>query len=788
MTFNNIPEELRILNQWVVWRLETTDDGKETKLPYNPQTGRMASVTDPSSWVTFDIACQAVAQGWFSGIGFVFTRNDPYCGIDLDATDDTEIFARQQKIYEMMASYNEFSPSGKGIHIIVKGAVPSGRKRAKIEIYSHERYFTFTGNIRIQAPIEERNELVNRLWEEMGPAATDQYFAGKISPDMFTDELLVKIRSAQNAELFNKLFSGDWSGYSSQSEADQALMNIIAFHTQNRSQIIEIFRMSGLGQRDKAKRLSYLTYTIDKAFDQQLPPIDMDNIINEANAALEAKRVASIPVQAFNPASNTHAAPVEPRLVEPDQFAGSNSAARSYDDFDLDYWRRNDPPGLMKLARDFIYQQAPRQVPEIAMAASIGLMAGMTGRAYNVSGTGLNQYLMMLAGTGRGKEAMSSGINKIVTAAVNGNEYPAIWDFLGPSDMASGSGLLKHLAERITPSFVSLTGEVGLRMQQLSAPNANMADVTLRRVLLDLYTKSGAGSVIRPTVYSDKKNNIEMIQSPAFTWLGESTPEEFYKALTEDQVRSGLLPRFTIIEYDGPRLGMNEGHDRHRPQPALIRAVQELAVTALTSMQSGKVIDVGMTGQAVQYAQTVNHYADTKINAATSDALAQLWNRHHLKVLKTAALLAVSLNAYHPVIDHHMIEWANALIMEGTLKVIGQFESGATGMNATHDTKQIRDLHHIIMKYVRGEYRLGVTELAQRDQFVISRSLLANKAYGLVSYKESKPNAAMTLNKVLKDMVAFGWLEQLNKAQTQEMFKTNADLFVIKDALINLNI
>jgi putative DNA primase/helicase len=81
----------------------------------------------------------------YDGIGFIFSPFDPYCGIDLDYTDDPAKFERQQLIYSNFNSYSELSPSGKGLHIICKGEVPAGRKREKIEVYSSGRYFTFTG-------------------------------------------------------------------------------------------------------------------------------------------------------------------------------------------------------------------------------------------------------------------------------------------------------------------------------------------------------------------------------------------------------------------------------------------------------------------------------------------------------------------------------------------------------------------------------------------------------------------------------------------------------------------
>ena len=332
--------------------------------------------------------------------------------------------------------------------------------------------------------------LLDKYWEEMGQSSTTNYYVGDVTPRLFDDELIVQMQRAVNGDLFADLWAGNWQHrYPSHSEADQALMNYIVFHTKNRAQAVRLFQQSGLGKRDKAQRFKYLEYTLNKAFDMSLPPIDMDGIINQVNAA---KAQVQQQVQ-YQPQP-------QPQLAD--------------DVYDLNVWRNTRPPGILGEMVDYILAQAPYPVYEIALAGALGLMSGICGRAYNVLGTGLNQYLMLLAATGSNKEAMSSGVNKIITAVANA-EYPAIRQFIGPSDMASGTGLIRHLSEAPTPCFVAITGEIGLRLQQMSNSNANAGDVTLRRTLLQLYQESGAGQTHNAMVYADKKNNIEPIYSPA---------------------------------------------------------------------------------------------------------------------------------------------------------------------------------------------------------------------------------------------------------------------------------
>ncbi len=143
----NIPEELKVRPQWVVWKAVGE---KPDKVPYSPRSGRKASTTDLLTWATFEEACQALQTGQYSGLGFVFCCGDPYAGVDLDECVDSqtgEIRLWALEIIQYLDSYTELSPSGKGLHVIIRGKVPTPLKRDQIEMYCMERFFTMTGYI-----------------------------------------------------------------------------------------------------------------------------------------------------------------------------------------------------------------------------------------------------------------------------------------------------------------------------------------------------------------------------------------------------------------------------------------------------------------------------------------------------------------------------------------------------------------------------------------------------------------------------------------------------------------
>ena len=94
-----------------------------------------------------------------------------------------------------------------------------------------------------------------------------------------TDEEVIGLaRGARNAVKFEALWEGDTNGYASPSEADQALVSLLAFYTQDEGQLDSLYRSSGLCREKWLKRSGYRRSTIEKALsnltDTYLPSDD----------------------------------------------------------------------------------------------------------------------------------------------------------------------------------------------------------------------------------------------------------------------------------------------------------------------------------------------------------------------------------------------------------------------------------------------------------------------------------------------------------------------------------
>lgn len=246
--YTSVPPELKALPQWVV------HDSK--KIPYNPRTLKRAKAGRPETWGTFDEAVGCLKKP-YAGIGFELNGGG-IIGIDIDhcinpETGEASPFAKN--IIDYLDSYTEYSPSETGIHIFIRGEIPSdGRKRSDLglEMYQKRRYLTVTGDSYGKAkPLAARYEQATCLYEKYfyKETASVEETAPIEENDAWADDAIIeKAGQAANGDQFTRLWLGKWEdNYPSQSEADLALCSLLAYWTGNdKEQMDRIFRHSGL--------------------------------------------------------------------------------------------------------------------------------------------------------------------------------------------------------------------------------------------------------------------------------------------------------------------------------------------------------------------------------------------------------------------------------------------------------------------------------------------------------------------------------------------------------------
>lgn len=267
--YANIPQDMKQLNHWVCWRYEERG-GKKTKVPYSVLSGAGAKSNEPLTWTSYSLAVEASRN--YDGIGFMFSGSS-LVGIDLDhCLDNGELSPLAKEIVQELNSYTEISPSGSGLHIIARGQAPPGGNRSQalgLEMYSEGRYFTITGQVYSGlTDISEAQAAVNSLHEKyLAKEKKPRLAQGKT---LSLEDIIRRAAGSKQGEAFEALMAGRWQReYESQSQADQALCNMLAFWTgKDAAQMDAMFRLSGLMRNKWDEKRGSQTYgeiTIGKA-------------------------------------------------------------------------------------------------------------------------------------------------------------------------------------------------------------------------------------------------------------------------------------------------------------------------------------------------------------------------------------------------------------------------------------------------------------------------------------------------------------------------------------------
>ena len=789
--WGNIPSALQEHAQWL---LASPDAKGALKVPTTVgANGELlsGSSTDRSTWMSFgDATREAYLRGL--GIGYVIAFDDPFVCIDLDVKgphneSDPAKWSTQAQldrfwfITKAFESYTEVSQSGKGLHVWVQGRVFEGARHDGVEVYGSARFMVCTGNVLFNNPIEPRQDLLDKLVAEIRAkqgASKKQAHLDEQDEVLTDDEIITRASTADNAVKFNKLWKGEWQEYNfpSQSEADLALLSMFTFYSRSNEQCRRLFRMSALGQRDKAQKDDrYLDYTLKLIRGRQhqadveeekwgQAAKDMVSSTIDIRAYAASLGPANAPAPAAQQQQHSESAPAlqampalaNVQFLAPPAPVGSETSLQ---------W----PPGFAGALAGFIYRSAPRPVKEVAIVAALGWLAGVCGKMWNIPGSGLNLYIILVARSAIGKEAMHSGIGSLL--AKLREAVPSAQDFVDFSDFASGPALVKACAKN--PSFVNVAGEWGRKLKRLSTDGDRDGPMQqLRTVMTNLYQKSGPASVVGGLTYSKSEDNIASVSGVAYSMIGETTPGTFYDALTESMMEDGFLSRFTIVEYTGDRPAANN-HPQLVPEDALVEQCISIMIQCKTLMGNRAApIGVLRDENSARLMVDFDSECDVQINSTQDESWRQMWNRAQLKMMRIAALLAVGDNPIRPVITEQHTLWALDLVRRDIKIMQRRIESGDIGSG---DGARERKIIMIIKEYIQHPASLGYKiPDGMREAGIVPRSYLQIRTARVGSFYNSRNGASRALDDTLRSLCDSGYIMEVDKVKLSEKYNTTS--------------
>lgn len=268
VNFVNIPDALKRNASFCVWKMEKRS-GRPTKVPYNPKTRNMAKTNDPSTFADFNTAMKAYAIGGWDGIGYRVSEGIGAIDIDHCIREDGSLNDVAASILGIFpTAYFEKSPSGTGLRGFFKLSPDfaydktvyyiNNRKHG-LEVYlpgTTNRFVTVTGDMFRSGTVTQDDKALQTTLDTFMKRSTRVSSKTVESCSYLDDDGVIAHASAsESGDKFKALYAGNWEeGYDSQSDADMALVSILAFWCGNvEEQIDRIFRTSGL-MRDKWDR------------------------------------------------------------------------------------------------------------------------------------------------------------------------------------------------------------------------------------------------------------------------------------------------------------------------------------------------------------------------------------------------------------------------------------------------------------------------------------------------------------------------------------------------------
>lgn len=737
--FEKIPAELRKLPQWVCF--DITEDGR--KIPYIPGSDSQAASNRPTEWRSFRAACEDVKAGKRQHLGFAFAPHNNLVFIDLDDLTDPD----QPEVLERINTYAQRSVSGRGVHLICRGTFRGAGKHPKkphdAGIFKEGRFCLMTGDV-----LPERDEIKeipegdlqaihNWLGGDMNRLNTMELVEYKATiPDLTVYEMCRDFSSK-----FEELCAGRWEQFpeynGDHSAADHALISTLCDFTDCNEQVRWLFKVSGMWTAERqAKKAGhgengYIDRTIKKIRARQGKDYERSRLVQ-----LDFSRPL---VEAQD-------------ITEPiPEDRGSDALIEAL------------PDGLVKDLARHSFQTSFLPLQEASLLVGLGALSGIVGRGFlTPTGMGLNLWVVLVGTTGCGKDEFQSGMQRIFN--VLGTKTPAALNILG-GEIASGPGLETVFTD--TKRFISYVPEFDRFYKNTANPNGQPHQVSLQQALLNSFNLAKVGGALRVRRRAQAGDTARLIDRPCLCLVGEATPDALFASMTTNDISSGLLPRFMLLEVAPESYSLRPNTKQGSamlPVDVLERLERlSLAMDKADVLNSYKLVRQSKT--AGRQLQEIDYQKRLLIRTMREgDNTQELHNRTGLKVYRLASLLAVAEDFDSPRIDTHHVEWALNFVETLDHKLIQRFSKGKIGSGQVRQEDDILQACAMISHSSRASrIKQGMTERCADDRSALPLNILKDTVVNRPSFSNDKTGAVTAFHRCLENLIKAGKLVRLSR-------------------------
>lgn len=320
-------------------------------------------------------------------------------------------------------------------------------------------------------------------------------------------------------------------------------------------------------------------------------------------------------------------------------------------------------PGLLGDLARWSLSYAFRPIPEFAQLSALATLAPVFGRRYaSPTGLGLNLYLVGLATTGSGKEALIGAPPAALEAA-------GLGFLIGAGDFTSDSAI--EVALRARPNFLAPIDEVGEFVGAAQHRNAASHSRTIRKALLELHGKSRPDGRWSGKQKADAEHDkaSDPVYSPHLSILGASTGQGFFEALTEANLADGFINRLIVVE--GGKPGARNLDPARLALPPLLadelKAAFEAAGAGNLAGATSRLASTRPTMQTVPWADEAAMLAWLRITDWEDDARDAgregITGRAAANTQVVATIRALSRDAKMPAVSAEDIAWAWSFVL-----------------------------------------------------------------------------------------------------------------------------
>lgn len=730
--FNNVPTELQILRQWVVWRWEF-GGVKWTKAPYKSANAfERASHSDPKTWSSFEEAKQAYyASEDIAGIGFVFTGEDRYFGIDIDQNKPVTNPIMQNTILSLVqdvgTTYTEISPSGKGYHLIFSTAYHcsspgvNGFRGTNIEFYSRERYFTFTGNIVSNQgvwlnSISEASYLFEKLNELNPTLALDDSISFEAT-SMFgrrldlTDEQVLEW-AHENAE-FGQFISGQVGGQPGEwSDTHMTVLRHLDRVTGDPEQVRRIVLNSPyVINMPPSRRGEVRSARVNRLFSKELAIARVKNN-SQGHAFFPGnQKFGRSSYEAILAAQTRRAQEATERLLKAQQAVQSGQVAQIFAPLLEDmHTKLRPPPGIVGEFVAATERACYLPFTKFAIPVTIASLAGIVGRGYKFEdGGGLNVNFILAATSSAGKtQTTEAWQNFLSTTAKLIDPYPGAntRTRMLKASVASVHGIYDDFMNM--PSLCWVIDECANQLKAMALASTP-TELQMRDAYNQLYDVAKVNAWFSlPRSVANKKAGYEDIPNLAVSTFWTTVPEKF-DVYGSDAV-DGFLSRVTIVRHVG------EAGQRVR-YPTFILP-NELQSVLMTLMATAKQVDEVYSANPSEGANQIKfvsraliddlfwealQLSDIVRNASLRGDLPAAYtsiSRLPITALRIAGVLAVAENCYAPVVSPEQFKWALGYVLQNNLSLMHDLDKGELGAKASDEVLAVvKGVHDMLRKH-----------------------------------------------------------------------------------------